>query len=228
MDVISDTFLLLLKNLNFLNCVKLGDATSHSLLKQCVLAAATLWSQSLLCDCRIFLDNGIALDQMLEKRVLHVVAKYNKSSSYYVHVNTTPEIKTYIKWDGWLPGYNGYPLKFQVPPVFQPSFPKFLRERDLFCLITFGLVIVLLRFVSPKWRLRDWDVNHTRLRSRTWNSRMLPSLVFFPPVEAGLYQVSAGSSQSRCSSVTWKIWGRLQQAWGLKVHSPKTQFLCWV
>lgn len=97
MDVISDTFLLLLKNLNFLNCVKLGDATSHSLLKQCVLAAATLWSQSLLCDCRIFLDNGIALDQMLEKRVLHVVAKYNKSSSYYVHVNTTPEIKTYIK-----------------------------------------------------------------------------------------------------------------------------------
>ena len=75
-------------------------------------------------------------------------------------------------------------------------------------------------------RQRDWDFNHTILRSRTCNSNISNLVLIHLKIEAGLHTISAESSQGSHRSVAWTIWGKIKQKWVLKTSTPKTEFLC--
>ena len=70
--------------------------------------------------------------------------------------------------------------KCQVQTGFQAYSSK--KKWDLFCLLKFQLSLLqllLIGSVQQNGRPRDWDFNHTRLRSRTWNSGTLPVQCLF-------------------------------------------------
>jgi len=70
--------------------------------------------------------------------------------------------------------------KCQVQTGFQAYSSK--KKWDLFCLLKFQLSLLqllLIGSVQQNGRPRDWDFNHTRLRSRTWNSGILPVQCLF-------------------------------------------------
>ena len=78
----------------------------------------------------------------------------------------------FIKLDNWLPGYKS-PWSARSRLGFRPILLKEMR----FILSTkFQLSVLQLLLIGlyQNGRPRDWDFNHTRLRSRTWNSEILP------------------------------------------------------
>ena len=83
-----------------------------------------------------------------------------------------------IKLNNWLPGYKS-PQSARSRLGFRPIFLK--RNEILFCLLKFQLSLLQLPLglLHQNDRPRDWDFNHIRLRSRTWNSEMLPVQCLF-------------------------------------------------
>ena len=79
----------------------------------------------------------------------------------------------YKEWFGnnWLQQVSP---KYQFQTGLQAYSPEFLREWDPFCLLKFQSS--LLPLTGP----RNWDLNHIRLGSRTWNSNIFNS-VSIPP-----------------------------------------------
>ena len=71
-------------------------------------------------------------------------------------------------------------LKCQVKTGFQAYSSK--TKWELFNLLKFQLSplqLLLIGPVTPKWLTRVWDFNDIRLRSRTWNSGILPVQCLF-------------------------------------------------
>ena len=70
--------------------------------------------------------------------------------------------------------------KCQVQTGFQAYSSK--KKWDLFCLLKFQLSLLqllLIGSVTTKWQTKGLRFNHTRLRSRTWNSGILPIQCLF-------------------------------------------------
>ena len=82
-----------------------------------------------------------------------------KASNLYLTFYKTRQLATWLKVS----------LKCQVQTDFQ-AYSK--KKWDLFCILKFQLSLLrlLIGSVTQNGRPRDWDFNHTRLRSRTWNS----------------------------------------------------------
>ena len=71
-------------------------------------------------------------------------------------------------------------LKCQVQTGFQAYSSE--KKWDLFCLLNSSYHssnYFQLGLLHQNGRPRDWDFNHTRLRSRTWNSGILPIQCLF-------------------------------------------------
>ena len=70
--------------------------------------------------------------------------------------------------------------KCQVQTGFETYSSK--NKWDLFHLLNFQLSplqLLLIGSVTPKWLTRVWEFNHIKLRSRTWNSEILPVQCLF-------------------------------------------------
>ena len=74
-------------------------------------------------------------------------------------------------------------LQVSVKCLVQSEFQAYasVKKWDLFCQLKFQLSFLqlLLILLHQNGRPRDWDFNHTRFRSRTWNSEILPILCLF-------------------------------------------------
>ena len=79
----------------------------------------------------------------------------------------------FIKLGSWLPGYKS-PWSARSRLGFRPIF---LKRNEIYFSAKFQLSLLqllLIGLLHQNGRPWDWDFNHTRLSSRTWNSEILP------------------------------------------------------
>ena len=84
----------------------------------------------------------------------------------------------FIKLGNWPTGYKS-PWSARSRLDFRSIL---LKERDLLCLLKLQLSLLqllLTGYVTTKWQTKRLRFNHTRLRSKTWNSKILPIQCLF-------------------------------------------------